>query len=183
MSNKITIDEPSLVARLKERDKVAFELLYDRYSSALYGVIMKVVNLDEIAEEVLQDVFIKIWNNLDSYDMSKGRLFTWLLNIARNTAIDKIRSKDFRNNSNIQSIDKSVYEVNNNWQTTIEVDHIGLKETLTKLKDTHRVVLDLVYYKGYTHEEAAEELQLPLGTVKTRIRSAIMQLRELLGTK
>ena len=115
--------------------------------------------------------------------MSKGRLFTWLLNIARNTAIDKIRSKDFRNNSNIQSIDKSVYEVNNNWQTTIEVDHIGLKETLTKLKDTHRVVLDLVYYKGYTHEEAAEELQLPLGTVKTRIRSAIMQLRELLGTK
>ena len=183
MTTKSIIDEPNLILLLKKRDKVAFDLLYDRYSSALYGIIMKVVNSEELSQEILQDVFVKIWNNFESYDSTKGRLFTWLLNIARNTSIDRLRSKDFKAQLKNQSIDKSVYEVDSNWQSTIEVDHIGLKETISKLKDIYREVLDLIYFKGYTHEETSEELNLPLGTVKTRIRSAIIQLRELLGTK
>ena len=112
MTTKSIIDEPNLILLLKKRDKVAFDLLYDRYSSALYGIIMKVVNSEELSQEILQDVFVKIWNNFESYDSTKGRLFTWLLNIARNTSIDRLRSKDFKAQLKNQSIDKSVYEVN-----------------------------------------------------------------------
>ncbi|CAN5571615.1 sigma-70 family RNA polymerase sigma factor [soil metagenome] len=180
MTPRAIIDENNLVSRLKARDTEAFELLYDRYSAAIYGVILKIVSKEDQAEEVMQDVFMKIWNNLASYDATKGRLFTWMINIARNSAIDKIRTKDFRQGSAIQNIDSAVYEVNSIHQHYTATDHIGLKETIGKLKDIYKEVLDYVYFKGYTHEETSEELKIPLGTVKTRIRAAIQQLRELM---
>ena len=88
--NRVFADETELVMLLKQKSKVAFNYLYDNYSRALYGIILKIVETEEVAEDILQDVFVKIWNRIDSYDASKGKLFTWLLNVARNTGYSYI---------------------------------------------------------------------------------------------
>src|ERR1700739_1924920 len=155
-------------------------VLYDNYSAALLGVIFRIVDSSEAAEDILQEVFIKIWKNISSYDRSKGKLFTWLINIARNAAIDSMRVKDYAIKSKIQSIDNSVRSINRQYNVSTQVDHIGLKTLVDKLKPEYKVLVDKLYFEGYTQEEAAEELGIPLGTVKTRIRAAINHLREVM---
>ena len=172
------IPEDQLIQLLKDKDRDAFTNLYDNYSSALYGVVFRIVNDESLAEDILQEVFVKIWKNIAFYDASKGRLFTWLINVTRNTAIDKYRSQEFRQQAKNQKIDDSVHQVNNLMSVSTKVDHIGLKETVSQLKPEYVQMIDLLYFKGYTHEEVAKEFNIPLGTVKTRIRSAIMQLRQ-----
>jgi RNA polymerase sigma factor (sigma-70 family) len=172
-----------MVSLLKKRDMNAFGVLYDNYSAALYGVIFRIVNSEEVAQDLLQEAFVKIWKNAESYDAAKGRLFTWMLNIARNTAIDATRSKQFRQDAKIQSIDNSVGTVNRQSKVFTPVNHIGVKEVLGKLKEEHRIIIDMLYFGGYTQDEVAKELNMPLGTVKTRSRAAIQQLRELLNVK
>lgn len=165
---------------LKARDERGLRVLYDHYSAALYGVILRIVIERETAEDVLQESFVKIWNNSASYDASKGRLYTWLLNVARNTAIDKTRSKNFRKKGQVQSIEDFVYSVDKQHNNTTPVDHIGLRKFVDELKPDQRQLIDLLYFGGYTQSEAAEELNLPLGTVKTRVKAALTQLREIL---
>lgn len=148
------------------------------YSGALFGVISRIIPQTEVAEDLLQETFLKIWNSADAYDSSKGRLFTWMMNIARNLSIDKIRSKDFKNSNKNQDIENNVDFIDTQKEVTFNADTIGLKDMVTSLKPEFNHVLDMVYFKGYTHVEAAEELDLPLGTVKTRIRMAIMELRK-----
>lgn len=184
MSPKIKISEEELVAALKNGDQSALGILYDNYSAALFGVIMRIVESQpsspsdrENAEDVLQEVFVKIWRNISSYDKSKGKLYTWLLNIARNLAIDSLRVKDHKIKSQIRNIDNSVNSINKQYNTSIHPDHIGLKELVDKMKPEYKLLIDKLYFEGYTQEEAAEELNIPLGTVKTRVRSAIAQLR------
>jgi len=121
---------------------------------------------------------VKIWKNGKSYDSSKGTLFTWMLNITRNTAIDKIRSKGYRKNGKNQILDHSVYNTESkNYGINPEV--VGLKELLNNLDDKYKEVVDLIYFNGYTQKEVSEHLELPLGTVKSRIRIALRELREL----
>lgn len=177
-TKKISLTEEELVHALKARETKAIQALYDMYSGALFGVISRIVQHTEIAEDLLQDTFIKIWNSTEYYDSSKGRLFTWMVNIARNLAIDKIRSKDFRNATKNQDIENNVDFIDAQKEITLNADTMGLKDMVTALKPEFNSVLDMVYFKGYTHVEAAEELNLPLGTVKTRIRMAIMELRK-----
>lgn len=165
---------------LKARNEMALRALYDHYSAALYGVIFRIVNDKETAEDVLQESFVKIWNNASFYDASKGRLYTWLLNIARNSAIDKTRSKGFRNEGQVRSIEDFVYNVDKQHNHTTATDHIGLKKVVESLKPEQQQLIDLLYFGGYTQTEAAEELGIPLGTVKTRVKAAITRLRELL---
>ncbi|MBO0950073.1 RNA polymerase sigma factor [Fibrella forsythiae] len=177
-------DESVLVDQLLKRDDKAFQWLYEHYSAALYGVLLKIVREEEQAQDLLQDVFVKIWNNLSSYDTQKGRLFTWMLNIARNTAIDSIRSgKAMSRPASAQTIstdDEGTYTVDRQYSVAPEnTDFIGLKDVVDKLRPDRKQLIDLVYFNGYTHEEAAEELSLPLGTVKTRIRSALQELKQL----
>ncbi|MEP7264080.1 MAG: sigma-70 family RNA polymerase sigma factor [Bacteroidota bacterium] len=179
--SKIHLQEEELVRMLKAQDPEAFTYLYDHYCNALYGVIFRIVNDEDMAQDVLQETFVKIWKNLESYDPAKGRLFTWLVNLTRNFAIDKYRSKEFRQQSKNQSLDDSVNSINLLTNVKNKVDHIGLKETVSQLKPEYIQVIDLLYFKGYTHEEVAKEFNIPLGTVKTRIRAAIIQLREKLG--
>lgn len=154
------------------------EILYDNYSSALYGVIFKTIRKDEIAEDVMQDTFLKIWNNFPQYDSSKGRLFTWMVSIARNQAIDKVRSKDFVNQTKNQSIDNAVSFIDLNTNTSYNPDTIGLKEMVRKLDVEYKQIIDLLFFEDYSQTEAAEKLGIPLGTIKTRSRAAIMKLRE-----
>src|SRR2546428_2430119 len=154
------------------------EALYSMYSAALYGIISRIVQVDEEAEDVLQEVFLKIWNNGAYFDNSKGRLFTWMANIARNQAIDKIRSKSFKNETKNQDLDDNVDSIDVFKNVSMSPDHIGLKDLLSKLKPEHKIVVELVYFNGYKQQEVADELDIPLGTVKTRLRMAIIELRK-----
>lgn len=177
-TKKISLSEEELVSKLKSQDTLAIQALYDMYSGALLGVISRVIQHTEVAEDLLQETFIKIWNSAGSYDNSKGRLFTWMMNIARNLSIDKLRSKDFKNSSKNQDIENNVDFIDAQKEITFNADVLGIKDLVTSLKPEFKTVLEMVYFKGYTHVEAAEELNLPLGTVKTRIRMGIMELRK-----
>lgn len=165
---------------LKNKDEQVFGYLYDHYSPALYGVILKVINDENVASDILQEVFIKIWRGIDRYDVDKGRLFTWMLNIARNTAIDNLRSKAHKLDQKIQEIGNDVYYHTSQLTVQPSVDHLGLSKVLDKLNKEQRIIIDLAYYKGCTQEEIAKILDIPLGTVKTRMRNAIIQLRNIL---
>lgn len=176
--SKISLSEEELIAALQRHDKIAAEALYDMYSSSLFGVIMRIVQQNEVAEDLLQETFVKIWNSFPSYSSEKGRLFTWMVNIARNLSIDKIRSKDFKNQTKNLELEINVPSVDANRNTTYMPELLGVKDLVNNLRPEQKVILDLVYFKGYTHLEAADELSIPLGTIKTRLRMAIIQLRK-----
>lgn len=168
---------------LKNRKQSALDYLYDHYSGALYGVIFRILKKEEISEEVLQDVFLKVWNKIDAYDSSKGKLFTWMLNIARNHAIDKTRSKEMNKGKKTDDIDYLVNKIDTRENAELQIDAIGLKEVLMGLSEDQRFIVDQLYLKGYTQSEVAEEFNIPLGTVKTRLRSAMIELRSILRIK
>ena len=178
MSTKLTYEEYELVAALRQKDNQAFGYLYEHYSGALYGVIKQIVADAELSNDVLQETLVNIWRRIDTYDETKGRLFTWMLNIARNAAIDKTRSKGFHQSQRQIPLDGA-----ETIQASVRpgIDDYGLKKTILKLKDEQRLLIDLSYFQGYTHEQIATALHIPLGTVKTRIRSALTQLRALLS--
>jgi RNA polymerase sigma factor (sigma-70 family) len=175
---KISLSEEELVLALRQREKIAVEALYDMYSSSLFGVISRIINDTATAEDVLQDTFVKIWNSFPSYSTEKGRLFTWMVNIARNLSIDKIRSKDFKNQNKNQELENNVAFIDEQRNTVYKPELLGIKDLVETLKPEQKSILDLVYFKGYTHVEAADELGIPLGTIKTRLRMAIIQLRK-----
>lgn len=164
---------------LQQRSEKAFSYLYDNYSGALYGIIHSIITDNETANDVLQDVFVNIWKKIESYDPSKGRLFTWMLNIARNAAIDKIRSKGFRDGLKNQPISENV-DIGIDSATNPAVNDVGLRKVISRLREEQRVLIDLSYFQGFTHEEIAKAMNIPLGTVKTRIRTALIQLRTLI---
>lgn len=166
--------EPELVLLLKQRTESVYNYLYNNYAGALYTTILNIVKEPEQASDVLQEVFIKIWKQIDSYDSSKGRLFTWMVNIARNASIDATRSKGFQNSQQNQSLDETVYS--NAGVTEIKTDTIGLRKLVNALKEDQRILVNLAYFEGYTQDEIAKMLNIPLGTVKTRLRTALQQL-------
>jgi RNA polymerase sigma factor (sigma-70 family) len=176
LGSSVTYSEQELTAALKAKDEQAFSYLYDHYSGSLYSIILQIVKSPEIANDILQEVFVSIWRKIESYDPIKGRLFTWMLNISRNASIDMLRSKNYQNSQKNQEITDNVYGLNQVTQTNI--DSIGLSKFLGKLRPEQRVLIELAYFKGYTHDEIAQIEDIPLGTVKTRIRSALLQLRE-----
>jgi len=175
---KKSLPENDLVMAIRNKEKAGAEALYDMYSSSLYGIIFRVVQHEEMAEDLLQDTFLRIWNSFESYDSSKGRLFTWMVNIARNIAIDKTRSKDFRNSAKTEDIENNALTLNKQSDNSLNPEAIGLRELVAKLKPEQKMILDMVYFRGFTHAEVSEELDIPLGTVKTRLRNAIISLRK-----
>ena len=173
--------QEELIPLLLKKDDSSFTLLYDNYSKSLYGVIFTLIKDREEAEDVLQEVFVKIWKNIDSYNESKGRLYTWMLNIARNTSIDKLRSKGFNNNQKNLSADNFVHILDDNSKTINQIDAIGIKEFIKKLKPKCIQIIDLLFFKGYTQQETSDELEIPLGTVKTQNRNCMNELRLLIN--
>jgi RNA polymerase sigma-70 factor (ECF subfamily) len=176
LSLNIKYSEQELVAMLREQSNDAFNYLYDNYSGSLYTIINQVIADKETANDVLQEVFINIWRKIHLYDASKGRLFTWMLNIARNAAIDKVRSRGYRDSLKNQSIEEN-HETGLGGSVAPVVSDSGLKKVLITLNEEYRKLIELSYFQGYTHEEISKLLGIPLGTVKTRIRTAISQLR------
>jgi RNA polymerase sigma-70 factor, ECF subfamily len=179
----IKYGEDELVMLIKQRNQAAFAYLYDNYSAALNGVIAKLVDDSTLAEDILQESFLKIWNNFDNYDATKGRLFTWMLNITRNLTIDTLRSKGYKKQSKISSDENSVsIQADSNYGAE-RFDSLGIKKYLGILKPEQRVVIDLSYFKGYTQDEISVEMGIPLGTVKTRMRAALIELRKVLQNR
>ncbi len=175
--NKID-KETEFVAHLLSKDKKRFGILYGDFNLALYGIIYRIVQNDEIAEDILQDVFLKIWNNSSSYDAKKSRVYTWMLNIARNSAIDYTRSKQGKVDK--KNIPLDAFKNINEKQSNLNPNHnyIGIKKLVEELKPDQKEIIDLAFFEGYTHAEIAEKLQIPLGTVKTKCRAAICILRK-----
>lgn len=167
-----------LVRELKGGSQEAFAELYDMYSAALYGVVLKIVRSGDASEDVVQDAFVKVWKNIHKYDETKATFFTWALNIARNTAIDKWRKIKKEGLVEIQDLDSSVNLIDQTSKVTQKTNTIGLNDMVERLTPELKVVVEYLYFKGYTHQEASDELGLPLGTVKTRIRTALKELRK-----
>lgn len=172
------ISEEELVYLLKIKDTAGLEYLYDHYSKALYNIIYQVLQNEEYTEDVLQETYIKVWNSFDMFDTAKGRLYTWMSNIARNLAIDKVRSKEFRNQSQNQDIENHVSGIDVRMSNRLNPETLGIKDLVQNLKPEQKRLIELIYFNGFTHAEVAEHLELPLGTVKTRVRAAIIELRK-----
>lgn len=169
-----------LINQFKNKDVKAFDALYNYYNASLLGVIYAIVKDQDLAKDVLQDVFVKIWNKSDSYSKEKGRFFTWILNIARNTAIDKIRSKNFKQSNKNLDVQNFVDIIESNENFNSKSDFIGIKNFVSKLTEKCKNVIDYLFFKGYTQKETAEVLEIPIGTVKTRNRNCINELRKML---
>ena len=166
-----------IVRLLKLKDEKGLSYLYDNYSAALNGIIIRILKSDKLAEEVLQQTFLKIWNKIELYDDDKSQLFTWMSRIARNTAIDAKRLKKYENERNTYSLDLNIH---NKLNSRMNMSSIDSESLISRLEAKYSEVLDCIYLNGYTQVETAKHLQIPLGTVKTRVRQSIMELREIL---
>ncbi len=167
-------DNKAIISRLQQADPKAISDLYEAYGSALFSIALRIVGSQQLAEQVLQDTFIKVWRNSSSYDASKGRLFTWLLNIARNTAIDATRTAYYQQYSRTEDITTSTYKL---YTEPMLIDTLDIHQVAARLEDKYHCLIDLVYFQGYGQQEAADIVGIPLGTLKTRLRQAISLMR------
>lgn len=178
--------ELDLLARIAQRERVAFEELYTRYSNILYATAMKFLKQDADAQDVVQDVFIQIWDKAKLYDPAKGKPLTWALTLTRNRSIDRIRAiqrrsrlrDDFEQESTVDEstgVREALSEVDASEKGQI------LRDAVSQLSRQQRKVIELAFFGGLTQSEIAEKLGEPLGTVKARARRGLMKLKEILG--
>jgi len=175
-----------LVQRILLKDTDALSSLYDRYSRLVFSVAIKILTNQEAAEEVTQDVFVQIWHKAHTYDAGQGKLITWITRIARNRAIDQYRRVSVRPEGSSVSWEDCCDDRSDE-EDGIEAGLIDshqrrrLQEAIQGLPDDQREALSLAFFRGLTHQEIANELGLPLGTVKTRIRLALLKLRSIIS--
>ena len=170
-----------LLGLIQKRDEKALESLYERYSRLVYSLALRIVGTTYDAEEITQEVFLKIWKNSQSFDPSKGRVFSWLVAIARRHSIDRTRSKAFKNQGQETSYDmiESEKAQPDGTQCLVASEEIRIiRDTLKNFAEKDRLIIEFAYFEGLTHSQIAERLSLPLGTVKTRLRQGIMELRK-----
>ncbi|MBO6607140.1 RNA polymerase sigma factor [Psychroserpens sp.] len=165
--------DKALISKLQNRDEAALSLLYDKYSAALYGVILRICKDEAKAQNLLQDTFMTIWEKAGDYDLNKGSFYTWAYRIARNKTLNFIR----KNDKLIQVEDLSVYK-DRTEDVNEAIDVLKLKGSISKLEMHHQRAIELVYFNGLTHREAREEMNVPLGTFKSYIKQAIKQLQK-----
>jgi RNA polymerase sigma-70 factor, ECF subfamily len=179
LASQISSTETEIVALLQSGNQRAIDIIYDKYGDALYGLLCKILNNDVQAEDALQISLVKIWKNAASYDASKGRLFTWMLNIARNTALDMLKSKENKNQKQNRNVEDVVSIIDSNSDNKLNIDTIGLKKVISALPADQQQIIDLMYFQGFTQAEIAEYIPMALGTVKTKLRNAIIALRKI----
>jgi RNA polymerase sigma-70 factor, ECF subfamily len=175
-----TAETALLVQMIKSKSERGFNVLYTNYSKALYGVLFKYVRRTELADDLLQDTFVKIWKYIDAFDPAKGSLFTWMLSIAQNLAIDYLRSAAHRKQSLQVSIDLFSLTKNYNGHITSNTNEVEIKDFKSKalqLDPKYAQVIDMIFFYGWSHEQTAQLLKLPLGTVKTRAREGLRLLK------
>ncbi len=164
-----------LILRLQEGDEKAFQRIYELYGNSLLGIIFSITQDEAVSQEILQDVFLKVWHKSNTYDPGKGRFFTWLLNISRNAAIDQLRSSERKNKDRQVSLD----EVHNIFENNahLKSDSIGLQKYINILGPLCQQIIELLFFKGLTQRESAKKLKMPLGTLKTKNRNCINEIR------
>lgn len=172
------MQEEELIAGLRARNQKTTEYLYEKYSRALFAVISRIISDQGLAEEVFHDAFVKITRKIDLYEESKGRLYTWMANICRNAAIDKLRSKEISQNTKTNTIDDFVFGFESHSGTIEQVEGIGVRELMDGLNTDQKFIIEYIYFQGYTHSEISEEFDIPLGTVKSRLRAALQVLKK-----
>lgn len=177
-TDKFQTMQERIILLLKSQDKTAIELLYDHYATALYGMVLRIVHSKELAEQVMQDTFVKAWRNGENYDETKGRLFTWLLKIARNTAIDATRTSHFRQGRRTDTLNEASCPL---CAAQVNSDTLDLRKLVGDMDEKYGRLIELVYFQQYTQLEVSEKIGVPLGTVKTRMRHAISTLRKSFG--
>ncbi len=170
--------EEQIVSLLHTNSKKSIDLIYQNYSDSLYGIALRMVKDEMTAMDVLQESFIKIWKKGSTYDPEKSRLFTWLLNILRNTAIDKLRTQQKNNEREIQIDDSSVNILEGD---EMNPDHLDVKEQVARLEDKYREVIEAMFFLGMSQQEVSEHLDMPLGTVKSRMRIGLRELKKVFG--
>ncbi len=143
-------------------------------------IIAGIARHPNVSEEILQDTFVKIWQNAIQYDANKGRLFTWMARIARNTAIDRVKTKKYNRQQRTPGLDDLDGLADKYGEEQVVPDS-GLRKVVNSMKPKHRQLIDYLYFRDYTQKETSVALDMPLGTVKTEIRKAIMHLRQLLA--
>lgn len=176
-SKKLRLSEDKLIEGLKNMDGSAMSALYRMYSDSLYRVISTIVVIEEVAQDLLQETFIKIWKSFKQYDPGKGRLYTWMARLARNISIDYLRSVNYRNYTVSENLSESTQQIDQKFQVSYNPELIGVKDMTNILNEDQRSALDLIYFKGYTHVQAAEELNITVGILRSRLQSSITELR------
>jgi len=177
-SKKLRLSEDKLIEGLKNMDGTAMSALYRMYSDSLYRVISTIVVIEEVAQDLLQETFIKIWKSFKQYDPGKGRLYTWMARLARNLSIDYLRSVNYRNFTVSENLSESTQQIDQKFQVSYNPELIGVKDMTNILNEDQRAALDLIYFKGYTHVQAAEELNTTVGILRSRLQSSITELRK-----
>jgi RNA polymerase sigma-70 factor (ECF subfamily) len=173
-----------LLKAVAAKDEAALGQLYDRYRLILFGVLMRILNNREEAEDVLQEVFLQVWRRAADFDENRGRPFTWLVTLARSRGIDRLRSLASRERVAMAGANEASEEVSDAATDAIRSEQRGVvNDALSQLPEEQKRPLMLAYFDGLTQSEIAGQLGAPLGTVKTRMRSGMMKLRELLSAR
>ncbi len=162
----------------KAGDQRAFEKIYQQYAPILYSALLRWVKDTEVAENLLQDSFVKIWSNTSQYDPSRGRFFIWMYRICKNCCIDYTRSRRYKHNRMTLLTEDLSSLAGKIPGHSFSPDHIGLRKIVSKLCGEEKEIIELLYFKGYTQAEVAQLKSIPLGTVKTRSFKAIRNLRK-----
>lgn len=165
-------------------DEAALARLYDAYRVILFGLLVRILNSREEAEDILQDVFIQVWRQAKDFDEKRGRPFTWLVTLARSRAIDRLRQVGARQRLATGAAQEQTETVSDALSDTIRgAQRDKVRQALAELPEEQRNTLVLAYFEGLTQSEIAAKLNAPLGTIKTRMRSGIIKLRALLGSQ
>ena len=172
------VNDVALIRRVVDGDEAALAMLYDRYSRVVYSAVRRIVDDAGAAEEILQDVFYQLWRTASSFDFTRGSLAGWLLVSARNRAIDRLR----RNRAVMEELGERPVALPFHLESQISQNDMmsRVKSVLQTLAPAQRQALDLAYFEGMTHSEIAERTGEPLGTVKTRLRTALGALKRAL---
>lgn len=173
--NEVSPFGNELWKRLKARDKHAFAQLYDNYSAALFGIIKRIIKDEGLSEDILQNVFVHIWTNIESYHPEKASLFTWISTITKNVAIDFNRGKLYRQHQ--ENLSLNIIEATQSNSSSFSPERHYFPQHIQKLSKKERVIIELIYYYGYTSKQASEVLKIPLETIKTRLRESLKNLR------
>jgi RNA polymerase sigma-70 factor (ECF subfamily) len=181
-------EEREWMMQVQSGDKTALKKLYDRFSKILFGMIFKILRNREESEDLLQEIFVKIWNKAEQYDPARGSAYSFIATLARNRAIDRTRSRAFKNRGkddyviNDDEYSFNLSTENPNPEEKIEINEraAGVRKALAQLNEKERQVLYISYFHGLSQSEIAEKIEIPLGTVKYRMRQGMIKMRDIL---
>jgi RNA polymerase sigma factor (sigma-70 family) len=174
--------DTALLVRIREKDERAIEALHARYSGPLYSLAYQVTGADRYAQEVVQEVFVAVWKDAGRYDPARGALASWLFALARHKAIDLVR-KEANVRRHTADVDLELREADDDvdQEAWLRLRRDTVRAAITQLPEAQRIAVELAFFAGLTHVEVAEKLDIPLGTAKTRIRTGLLKLRDVLG--